>query len=200
MPGGLKKGILKDMPRTAKNTEKQLHTRPCAWNGCAEQAEYRAPKRRRVEDKPLRDEDCHFFCLGHIREHNKSWNFFAGMTDAEIQKFQIDAVIGHRITQRREHRGSAADLERLHNAANRFMHDLFAEDFPLPNPLPLKEQSALKELELTYPVSQADVKQRYKTLVKRYHPDVNKGDKTCEERFKRVTDAYRTLSHSELLQ
>jgi DnaJ-class molecular chaperone len=37
------------------------------------------------------------------------------------------------------------------------------------------------------------VKARYKELVKRHHPDANGGDKSAEERFKTVSEAYRTL-------
>jgi len=37
------------------------------------------------------------------------------------------------------------------------------------------------------------VKARYKELVKRHHPDANGGDKASEERFKQISEAYRTL-------
>ena len=39
----------------------------------------------------------------------------------------------------------------------------------------------------------AEVKRRYKELVKRYHPDLNGGDKQGEERLKDLNEAYRTL-------
>ena len=38
------------------------------------------------------------------------------------------------------------------------------------------------------------LKKQYKKLVKKYHPDVNSGDKTCEEKFKRIAVAYKELS------
>ena len=38
------------------------------------------------------------------------------------------------------------------------------------------------------------LKKQYKKLVKKYHPDVNAGDKTCEEKFKKITVAYKELS------
>ncbi|MFO1155475.1 MAG: DnaJ domain-containing protein [Rhodospirillales bacterium] len=42
----------------------------------------------------------------------------------------------------------------------------------------------------------ADVKSRYKELVKRHHPDANGGDKAAEERFKQINAAYRTVMDS----
>jgi DnaJ-class molecular chaperone len=45
--------------------------------------------------------------------------------------------------------------------------------------------------------SQADIKKAYKRLAKRYHPDFNSGDKSAEERFKEISEAYHVLSDSE---
>ena len=38
-----------------------------------------------------------------------------------------------------------------------------------------------------------DIKRAYRRLARRYHPDVNPGDKTAEERFKEITEAYEVL-------
>ena len=45
--------------------------------------------------------------------------------------------------------------------------------------------------------TQAQIKTRYRTLVKRYHPDVNEGDATAEWVFKQINQAYRTLSEKD---
>ena len=52
---------------------------------------------------------------------------------------------------------------------------------------------ALAVFDLEIPVSLEDVKARYKELVKRHHPDTNKGTKAAEEKFKQVTEAYEVL-------
>ncbi|MFO1060844.1 MAG: DnaJ domain-containing protein, partial [Dongiaceae bacterium] len=39
---------------------------------------------------------------------------------------------------------------------------------------------------------------RYKSLVKRLHPDANGGDKAAEERLKHINLAYSTLKNSTL--
>ena len=58
------------------------------------------------------------------------------------------------------------------------------------------EERALVTLDLRPPVSVGIVKTRYKELVKRHHPDVNGGDKAAEERFKQISEAYRTVMNS----
>lgn len=45
--------------------------------------------------------------------------------------------------------------------------------------------------------NEADIKRAYRKLALRYHPDRNPGDKFAEDKFKKVTEAYRILSDSE---
>ncbi len=45
--------------------------------------------------------------------------------------------------------------------------------------------------------SEEEIKKSYRRLAKKYHPDVNKGDKQAEERFKEISEAYEALSDSE---
>ena len=43
----------------------------------------------------------------------------------------------------------------------------------------------------------AAIKKAYRTLAKKYHPDVNPGDKEAEEKFKEVNEAYSVLSDAQ---
>ncbi len=59
-----------------------------------------------------------------------------------------------------------------------------------------EEQKALALLDLEEPVSFADVKARYKALVKQLHPDANGSNAEAEERLKIVNQAYAALKIS----
>lgn len=41
------------------------------------------------------------------------------------------------------------------------------------------------------------IKQAYRKLAKKYHPDTNPGDKQAEQKFKEITEAYNVLSDKE---
>ncbi|HEU4401800.1 MAG TPA: J domain-containing protein [Candidatus Polarisedimenticolia bacterium] len=43
----------------------------------------------------------------------------------------------------------------------------------------------------------AEIKKVYRRLARKYHPDLNPGDKRAEERFKQITEAYEILSNPD---
>lgn len=43
----------------------------------------------------------------------------------------------------------------------------------------------------------ADIKKAYRTLAKKYHPDMNPGDKEAEKKFKEINEAYAVLSDAD---
>ena len=45
--------------------------------------------------------------------------------------------------------------------------------------------------------SEDELKRAYRKLAKKYHPDINPGDKSAEEKFKEATEAYGVLSDAE---
>ena len=66
----------------------------CQWKGCTGVGRHKAPKGRGREGEYYR------FCLDHVRQFNASYNYFTGMSDAEVAEFQKGAATGHRPTWR----------------------------------------------------------------------------------------------------
>jgi DnaJ-class molecular chaperone len=60
-------------------------------------------------------------------------------------------------------------------------------------PIGAREKDALAALDLDHPSDKAKIKAQYRELVKKYHPDVNRGNKQSEETFKKITRAYHHL-------
>ncbi|RPJ76933.1 MAG: J domain-containing protein, partial [Desulfobacteraceae bacterium] len=57
-----------------------------------------------------------------------------------------------------------------------------------------------KILNVPRDASEADIKKAYRKLAMKYHPDHAKGDKTAEERFKKISEAYAVLSDKQKRQ
>lgn len=162
------------------------HAPPCHIDGCGERGAYKAPKSRE------RLHDYLWLCLEHVREHNKQWDYFAGMDGNDIEHFMRDAVIGHRPTWNRE-TGMRQPFQRLQDALYEFMHAGHKAPKPAP-PLSGKLRKALALMEMEYPYTTQELKAQYRAMVKKHHPDLNQGDKRSEEAFKKITAAYRALA------
>ena len=48
--------------------------------------------------------------------------------------------------------------------------------------------------------SEEDIRKAYRKLARKYHPDLNPGDKSAEDRFKNVQEAYDILSDKKKRQ
>src|SRR5213078_1310666 len=49
-------------------------------------------------------------------------------------------------------------------------------------------------LQVRRTASGGEIKRAFRKLARRYHPDINPGDRHAEDRFKRITEAYDILS------
>src|SRR5258708_32746139 len=53
--------------------------RPCGHPGCAGRGDFRAPRSKSELNA------FYWFCLDHVRAYNAAWNYYAGMSEAEIE-------------------------------------------------------------------------------------------------------------------
>jgi hypothetical protein len=169
----------------------------CSVAGCTATAEWRAPRsRERMEERV-------WMCQEHLRRHNESWNYFAGMNDAEIEQHCLEAAFGHRPTWPMGKRGAPApDMPHGMGAGGHWSY-VFEVGFAIfeeaAEPKPRRPKAtkgqldALAVLNLEETATLHEIKARYKELVKRFHPDANGGDRGKEERLRQVIKAYGHL-------
>ena len=179
--------------------EPRPEERVCDWAECAEKGECRAPM------GPEKLNEYYWFCRTHAAEYNRNWNFFADKSDDEVQAYQESASYGHRPTWSAglhiRAREAAAKAKRGFEHAFNDPFGLFGsperagagEEAPRRRRLGRLEERALQTLGLKADATGEDVRKAYAELVKRFHPDVNKGDRTSEERLAQVIRAYKTL-------
>ena len=63
--------------------------------------------------------------------------------------------------------------------------------------MPEERRDLYEVLGLQRGASEDEIKKAYRKLAKKYHPDLNPGDKTAEEKMKEVNAAYEILSDPE---
>lgn len=169
--------------------------RVCEAPGCRLCGEYRAPRARD------RLNEYRWFCLEHVRDYNKRWDYFAGLDAAQIeQHIRADTIWRRPVWPMGARRTGGP---RLHDPLG-LSDDAGLGERPPPRmdgseQLTPEERSAIEVLDLSWPLTQADVKSRYKELVKLHHPDANGGAREAEEKLKKINAAYSTLRASEHL-
>lgn len=191
--------------RPDRDAELKSRAPACQWDGCGEAGTHRAPVGR------LREGEYFRFCFEHVREYNKGFNYFSGLADTEVARFQKEALTGHRPTWKmgaNGHARSTPDFSQKRSGAAGYynrMRDPFGmfgdrADASPPRERRLKslEAKALETLGLDPQATGAAIKARYKELVKRHHPDANGGDRGSEDRFRDVLQAYRVLKQAGL--
>ena len=172
----------------------------CAWPGCKRPGTHKAPRGRQFEGQYLD------LCLDHVRDYNKTYNFFQGLDDEAVSDILKDAVTGHRPTWKLGENSWASAKTGRKGAARG--PDDFADPFDLfdgvrrperarpPRTARNAELKALHSLGLDEGASPGDVKSRYKALVKRLHPDANGGSRDTEDKLREVIQAYDYLCSS----
>ena len=171
----------------------KTHYKKCDSSKCNEKGEYRAPKSRVMLNEYF------YFCLDHIKEYNKSWDFYKGMSVEQIENSMRNDTFWDRPSWPLKN-----SFKNIFDEFNEYVEDFVKNDDDkvndtffknklLDESLTLEEAKALKELDLKMPISLEKIKKNYKKLVKIFHPDVNGNNKDAEEKFKQINESYKLL-------
>ncbi len=164
----------------------------CDWNNCKELGEYKAPIER-DNSKKFR-----MLCLKHIREFNKNWNYFSGMDDNQILNFLKSDMTWHKPTQSFSSSDNFFKVLWNNTLKDEFDNRKIKSDFNYMRQFKFdhKDIKAFEILGLSVGMKWMKIQEKFKTLVKKFHPDMNLGNKKYEEKLKLITLAYTQLKNT----
>ena len=186
-----------------KSFKEQTHSQLCHVPGCTNPGEHRAPKERNANAR--NPNDYYFFCEEHVRMYNKSWDYFRNMSENEIIQIRNRDVVwdrpswpfGQNATEKQTRDFQVFAF--MHNW-QKFSEDIFdfmdgadAKAAAHSRKMSTEQEAAMSLFNVIPPFSSEELKKVYKQMVKKYHPDVNKGDKDKEDIFKKLPQAYKVL-------
>jgi len=157
----------------------------CEHPGCKKPGTCRAPKTRELKEY-------WHFCTEHAAEYNKNWDYYAGMTEAEMEADWESRVFGAPLKEPSKTNMSADDYVKF---INQFLSGRDAFDrAPAPkHTLPGPVMTALKIFDLPVTASWRDVSTRFRSLAKQYHPDTATDKATATIKFTQISNAYEIL-------
>ena len=164
----------------------------CDWDNCNESGKFKAPLEK-DNSKNYR-----WLCEKHIKLFNKSWNYFQGMDQHQIENFIKSDLTWHRPTQKFGSSDNFFNI--LWNNALSDKFNFFEKEKIITNlkniKLSEKDKDAFRILDLEFNADWPIIQKKFKTLVKKFHPDRNSGNKQFEDKLKKITLAY---SHLKLI-
>lgn len=171
-------------------SDRPTRIRPCDCRGCHQTGEHRAPRSRDHLD------EYYWFCLEHVREYNRQWDYFSGMSSDQIEAHIRSATVWERPSW-----PMGEWMLREKSLREQVLHEFFSEEGSSHSTSPpphfsTPERDALDVLELRPPVTFVDIKSQYRLLVKRHHPDANGGSREAEERVKHINQAFTLLKQA----
>lgn len=182
--------------------------RLCEHPRCDRPAAYRAPR------APGELHSYRWFCLVHVREYNAAWNFFANWDEEALDSQWRADRIWDRPTWRFGQQPKKPLGAEPHADGRAWERFGFADPFdvlggnatlnpgraepgrPARLQLPKNVRSALDVLGARPEMTRAEIRARYRALVKDLHPDMNGGDRRDEARLRRVLWAWAQIKAS----
>ncbi len=164
----------------------------CDWNNCSKIGEYKAP----IEKD--NSKDYRLLCLEHVKEFNKNWNYFSGMNDNEILNFLKSDMTWHKPTQSFSSSDNFFKVLWNNTLKNDFDKSSVGNDYDKMNRFKFnhKDIKAFGILGVSIGLKWSKIQEKFKTLVKKFHPDMNAGNKKYEEKLKLITLAYTQLKQT----
>ena len=160
----------------------------CDWNNCSNEGLYKAPKEK-DNSKNYR-----LLCLEHVKKFNKNWNYFSGMNDRQIMDFLKSDITWHKPTQ--SFSSSDNFFKVLWNNALKNEIDKIKFNNTIKFKFNHNDIKAFSILGITVGLKWEKIQEKFKMLVKKYHPDMNSGNKKFEDRLKVITLAYTQLKNT----
>ena len=172
----------------------KTHSRKCDSVNCKKIGEFKAPKSRVLLNEYF------YFCLDHVKEYNKSWDFYKGLSVNQIENSMREDIIWNRPSWPLKGNPQKV-MEQINNFFNDEINELNPKEKDnshfknklLDESLTKEENSALYILDLKLPLTLEKIKKNYKKLVKIFHPDVNGNNKKAEEKFKEINKSYKII-------
>ena len=173
----------------------------CDHKNCFKIGKFKAPKSRSNLNS------YYFFCLSHVKEYNKSWDFYKGLSVDQIELSIRKDTVWDRpswpltgnptqiINQIRDLLNSDYSLFKREKILQKFLKNKIIDENLTP-----KEQKCIDVLGVSMPININNIKKSYKKLVKIFHPDVNNGGKKAEKKFIEINEAYKMLLRKFLKQ
>ena len=164
----------------------------CDWHNCKDLGEYKAPVER-DNSKKFR-----MLCLKHVKEFNKNWNYFSGMNDSQIMNFLKSDMTWHKPTQSFSSSDNFFKVLWNNTLKDEFDNKKIKSDFNYMRQFKFdnKDIKAFEILGLSVGMKWIKIQKKFKTLVKKFHPDMNLGNKKYEEKLKLITLAYTQLKNT----
>ena len=164
----------------------------CDWDNCKELGEYKAPIER-DNSKKFR-----MLCLKHVREFNKNWNYFSGMDDNQIMNFLKSDMTWHKPTQSFSSSDNFFKVLWNNTLKDEFDNRKIKSDFNYMRQFKFdhKDIKAFEILGLSVGMKWMKIQEKFKTLVKKFQPDMNLGNKKYEDKLKMITLAYTQLKNT----
>ena len=135
-------------------------------------------------------------CLNHVKEFNKNWNYFEGMNDDQIYEFIKSDMTWHKPTQSFSSSDNFFTIlwnnalkDELNKNNGKFDH---MKKFKFNH----NDVKAFGILGISIGIKWEKVQEKFKKLVKKFHPDMNAGSKKYEDRLKVITLAYTQLKNT----